>query len=371
MNIVSSGGHFQVYGDDVQTHDVLPAAFYNLEFHKMMGFFLTKRNEIIVNEDKIYGDTDIKTDKVMKSYSISERNFGVLLSGQKGVGKSLFVRVLARKAISANIPVIVVTTAIPGIQNFIASIDQDCVVIFDEFEKTFAKKEDWNPQDDLLSLFDGIDGGHKLFIVTCNSIEKLNSYMLNRPGRFHYHFALRAPSQEEVRSYLMDKVGSEHIDAINDVVALAGTIEMPYDYLRAIAFELNQGYSIKETMSDLNITRTDSMRFDLTIYFKNGEIYNAWSERIDVASHEFEWVRFRTLDKHRSIDVEFIPSLAHIVNGEYIIDEKIDVQTFDESDFDYLPEDQRAAAANAANQNVPLRIVLEKIPDHGPARFLV
>lgn len=371
MNIVSSGGRFQVYGDDVQTYNTLPAAFYNLDFHKMVGFFLTKRNEIVVNEEKIYGDTEIKTDKVMKSYSISERNFGVLLSGQKGVGKSLFVRVLARKAISAGIPVIVVNAAIPGIQDFISSIDQDCIVIFDEFEKTFAKKEDWNPQDDLLSLFDGIDGGHKLFVVTCNNLDKLSTFMLNRPGRFHYHFAMRAPTQEEVRSYLMDKVDNKYMEAINDVVALSGTIEMPYDYLRAIAFELNQGYSIKETMSDLNITRTDSMRFDMTILFKNGEIYNAWSERINIADHDFCWTRFRSIDKHRTIGVEYIPSLAHIVNGDYIIDDKISVDLVDEEDFDYLPEEQRAAAAKAANENKPVRIVLEKVPDYGPARFLV
>ena len=147
MNIVNAGNQFQVYGEDVKTYRQLPVGSYNVEFHKMRGFFLTERSDLTVTEEKIYGDSEYKVRKVMRSYYLSDRNFGVLLSGQKGIGKSLFVRLVAQKAIESGLPVIVVSSAVPGLAEFISSIDQNCVVVFDEFEKTFAKQEDWNPQE--------------------------------------------------------------------------------------------------------------------------------------------------------------------------------------------------------------------------------
>ena len=45
----------------------------------------------------------------------------------------------------------------------------------------------------MLSLFDGLDNGKKLFVITCNEVERLNAYLLNRPGRFHYHFVDCSP----------------------------------------------------------------------------------------------------------------------------------------------------------------------------------
>ena len=381
MNIVNSGNRFQVYGEDVKTYRELPVGSYNVDFHKMMGFFLTERHDLVVTEDKIYGNSNYKVQKVMQSYAISDRNFGVLLSGQKGIGKSLFVRLTAREAIAHKYPVIVVSQAIPGLADFISSIEQDCVVVFDEFEKTFAKQEDWNPQDEMLSLFDGIDGGHKLFIVTCNKLEDLSQYMLNRPGRFHYHFTMTPPSQVEVREYLTDKVDTKYQSAIDDVVNLAGVVDMPYDFLRAIAFELNQGYDLKEAMADLNITRVSSMKFDIKVYLSNGLCFEAWNERIDLSDHDMHWIRVkRYRDRTESgktdnwpteFSIEFTPSLAHMVGDEYIINERIQFPKWDEDDFYDLPEEEGKAMAALMNQQKVERIVLKKIPDYGPARYLV
>ena len=178
MNIVNSGSRYQIYGEDVKTYRELPIGSYDVNFHKMMGFYLTARHDLVVNEEKVYGNSEVKINKVLQSYRLmSNRNFGVLLSGQKGIGKSLFVRLLAEKAIAMSYPVIVVSTAIPGIADFLSSIDQDVVVVFDEFEKTFKPQEDYNPQDEMLSLFDGMDGGHKLFVVTCNELGDINKYI--------------------------------------------------------------------------------------------------------------------------------------------------------------------------------------------------
>ena len=375
MNIVNSGNRFQVYGEDVKTYRELPVGSYNINFHKMMGFFLTERNDLTATEEKIYGTSDYKVQKVMRSYANSDRNFGVLLSGQKGIGKSLFVRLVAIEGIKRGLPVIIVTAAIPGVADFISSIDQDCIVVFDEFEKTFAKQEDWNPQDEMLSLFDGIDGGHKLFIVTCNDLSQLSQYMLNRPGRFHYHFTMTPPSQDEVREYLTDKVLPQYQDAIEDVVNLSGVIDMPYDYLRAISFELNQGYPIKEIMSDLNITRANNLSFDAKVYLSNGLVYEAWTVRLNFSDHSSNYIRIKRYGEKgdkwpKEFGIDIIPSCAHLVGSEYIINDHLNMPRWDEDDFWELSDEDAKIMAETMNKVTIDRIVLTKVQDYGPARYL-
>jgi len=372
MNIVNSGNRFQVYGDAVKTYHALPVASYGVQFSDMSGFFLTHRDDLAVTEEKIYGKSNEKVAKVLRSYHIAKRNFGVLLSGQKGIGKSLFVRLLAQAAIQEGLPVIVVNTAIPGISDFLSSIDQNCVVIFDEFEKTFAKTKEYNPQDEMLTLFDGIEGGHKLFIVTCNNLSDLSPYMLNRPGRFHYHFSMTAPSQDEVREYLTDTVDPKYSEEIDQLVALSGAVDMPYDYLRAIAFELNQGYTLKETLNDLNISRADCLYFDIMAIRKDGSVYEAWREKIYMTDmNSVKWVSVRNFERKHQFGFSFTPALATIVDGEYVVTDGIDMDKWDEDDFYELPEEKRAAAAEAENSNPVVRVVLKKCPETGPIRFTV
>ena len=80
----------------------------------------------------------------------------------------MFARMLAEKGNKAGLPLIIVDMAIPGVADFISSISQECIVLFDEFEKIFREdsKDDEHPQEELLSLFDGVDSGKKLFVIT-------------------------------------------------------------------------------------------------------------------------------------------------------------------------------------------------------------
>lgn len=199
MNVVHSGDTYQIYGDALKTYEKLPIGTYEVNFSKFTGFYLSSHTDLSVSEDKIYGSTPAKVEKVLRGFRSVDRNFGVILSGRKGIGKSLFARQLATKAKEENLPLVIVSSYVPGIANFLSSIEQEIIVLFDEFEKTFADRDGCSPQEEMLSLFDGIDGGKKLFVVTCNEVNKLNSYLLNRPGRFHYHFILGNPTPDEIR----------------------------------------------------------------------------------------------------------------------------------------------------------------------------
>ena len=98
MNVVHSGDTFQIYSDALKTYDKLPLGSYEVNFHKMMGFFLKSHSDLEINESKIYGQIDAKVEKVLKGFSFVNRNFGIILSGRKGIGKSLFARQLSIRA---------------------------------------------------------------------------------------------------------------------------------------------------------------------------------------------------------------------------------------------------------------------------------
>jgi hypothetical protein len=275
MQIISSGNTFEIFDDTLKTYDKFPAQSYVVRFSKFKGFYLEKYVDMEINEDKIYGVHNEKVNKVINSFNNFNRSLGVILSGDKGIGKSLFAKLLANKAIENNIPLIVVDTFIPGIASYLESIDQEVMVLFDEFDKTFAdvKAEDGqaSPQTNLLTLFDGISGGKKLFVITCNDMNKLSDYIINRPGRFHYHFRFEYPNMQEVREYLTDKLDKKYYGEIDSVVAFSRRINLNYDCLRAIAFELNNGLSFKDAIADLNIINYNNYtRYNLTLHYKNG-----------------------------------------------------------------------------------------------------
>lgn len=290
MKAIKIGTKVAIYNDTVMTYNELPARLYIVRFDKMTGFYLDEYADIQIQEDKIYGEHMKKVQKVLRAYEKFDRNLGVILSGCKGIGKSMFAKLLSVEAVERGIPIIIVDQYIPGIALYIEEIDQNVMVLFDEFDKTFGdvkpSEGEVEPQAALLGLFDGMSQGKKLFVITCNDIRKLNDFIVNRPGRFHYHFRFEYPSADEIRTYLYDKLGKEHYHEIESIVAFSRKVDLNYDCLRAIAFELNSGESFHNAIEDLNIINLSQERYDFTIYFKNGSPMYARNRNIDFFSDE-------------------------------------------------------------------------------------
>lgn len=278
MNIVRSSGRLMVYGDDVETFDKLPVDAYKVGFNELIGFYLEKRQRFDPKEKKIYGNTREKVKKTLDSFEAYDRNFGVMLSGRKGVGKTLFAKLLSHDAMERGYPVITVDRGFNGVEGFLEDITQECVVIFDEFDKNFGDRYDdedafdASKQDSLLSMFDGLDGGKKLFVITYNEEYAVSDYLVNRPGRMHYHFSIGSLSAKDVEEYLSDNVKEEYSGGIQFVVGMSAMIPMTYDILKAIAFELNRGYSVEETLEDLNISK-ERVDYEITYTLKSGKVF--------------------------------------------------------------------------------------------------
>ncbi len=282
MNVVMCGSSARIYGEDVRTCKQLPVGTYDVCFSMNSGYSLSMRPDLVPNEDKIYGSHHKKIEKVIKTFDAVNRNLGIILSGRKGCGKSLFVRSLSQEVLKRGIPVLIVSGCFPGIADFISSIQQVVLVVFDEFEKIFSHTDDeHDPQDELLPMFDGMDNGKKLFVITCNDTGLLNDCLLNRPGRFHYHFDVENPAEDEIREYMSDNLLPEYHGEIESVVKLSAMTDVTYDFLRAIAFELNQGYHLSETMQDLNISNDDSPYFNVEVVFEDGRIFKSFERELD------------------------------------------------------------------------------------------
>lgn len=373
MNIVHSGETYQIYGNALKTYDKLPLGTYEVGFHKMMGFFLTEHADLVVSE-KVYGNSPAKVEKVLKGFSAVDRNFGVILSGRKGIGKSLFARQLSERAKDYNLPLIIVSYYCPGIADFIASIEQEVIVLFDEFEKTFADQDNCKPQEELLSLFDGVDSGKKLFIITCNEVHKLNSYLINRPGRFHYHFTLGNPNPDEIKEYMTDKLKPEYHGIIKKLISFSMNVDLTYDILRAIAFEINCGYSFEETLMDLNISKEGTPKYNIVVHFEDGHIRTVYGERINTYSTDRRYFWFNGKSGHSgdSMRLSFNPSdiVIDMDHAEMTLDPSLVDRYIDEDYFDMDKPEQKTRYEYLCNVLIT-KITFVKVVEDFAYKYIV
>jgi hypothetical protein len=362
MKIVNHGDIYNIYTDSINTYDQLPPQTYYVRFSERSGFFLEKGHEMCVGEDKIYGVHTEKVQKVMRTFGALSRNLGVILSGDKGIGKSLFARCLSVSARESGIPTVIVDTQYDCIAAFLESIEQEVLVLFDEFDKVFNKTE---YQTELLGLFDGISNGKKLFVITCNDHSKLSEYLLNRPGRFHYHIRFKYPTRNEIRTYLEDKVQQQYHDQIPGVISFAYKAKLNFDCLRAIAFELNMGVGYKEALLDLNILNTGrDIRYDADLIFDNGIVA---SSKLSLEDSEDEIIVY--LDDRKTgknyVDVTF--SAADIVVHD---DSECMYVPADKLRIDFDTRDSYKELVDAAKNANATRLVLKRIEDK-PIHFIM
>jgi hypothetical protein len=271
--------HRIISGNAISILDRLPAAIYELSFNKETGFSLNEVDNRFSIADKFYGEVQAITDRVLRTFDITEGNLGVLFSGPKGLGKSMTARNICAEAIRKNLPVILVTEHFENITPFIETISQSVVIVFDEFEKLYpdrrrTDRNDIDGQESLLNLFDSTLSGKKLFLLTCNDISDLSEYLLNRPGRLFYHFKAHRLSIDEITEYCADNLPSEMGGLIPEICSLGTRIaDFSYDMLKAVIFELKTYQcNLAEVKRVLNIEAQSRSAFNYAIHFKSGRI---------------------------------------------------------------------------------------------------
>lgn len=341
---IESGSSIRVYDSSVRTHTTLPLGTYRTRFNPREGFSLQRIADLSVGSERVYGDRDAKVEKIFSSYERTERSLGVMLSGDKGQGKSLFVRMIAERALEADIPVVLVTEDAEGIADFLDTLDE-CLVVFDEFEKTFPMgskrdmKDPRNRQNQFLSLFDGLSTAKRMYCLTMNEVEDVSSYIVNRPGRFHYHIRFDYLKPADVREYLTDNAPNASPEEIENAALFSRKVKLNYDHLRSIAFELNHGDTkFAEAIADLNIKAVEPSTYRVEAAFDNGVVL---SDEIPLNLFErSSEVRIVELTNgQRTFYFSFLPKHLTYLDDETIripVDKLLPADE-DEDDFDELP----------------------------------
>jgi hypothetical protein len=222
-------------GDNFAT--TLKPGVYEVNFNPMQGFSLRHAKAFSIPE-KVYGNVPTMASRILMTFADRKQSTGVLLSGEKGSGKTLLAKYLSAKAMAQGVPTILVNQPFHGPQfnSFIQSIDQECIVLFDEFEKVYRDQEE---KTGLLTLLDGVINTRKMYLMTCNDIYAIDSHMTNRPGRLYYAITFKGVGEEFILDYCNDRLWDKKW--LNDVVTVSKKFSaFNFDMLQALVEEVNR-----------------------------------------------------------------------------------------------------------------------------------
>jgi len=248
---MKSGNTFRIATkESMDLHEVLPAGNYVVKMDPFENFFIEQIEDFDV-PSKMYGDTLRNTDRVIESYWKREKSTGVMLVGEKGSGKTLLSKNICVEMAKQGVPTIVINAPWVGdkFNTLIQSIQQPCIVLFDEFEKVYNHDQ----QEALLTLLDGIYTTKKLFLLTCNDKWRVDMHMRNRPGRIFYMIEFKGLDPDFIREYCQDNlVNKSHIETIVNITSVFAAFN--FDMLKALVEEMNRyNETPQEAMRILNV----------------------------------------------------------------------------------------------------------------------
>jgi hypothetical protein len=249
---------------DESTIDItreLPAGNYTIKQDQMGNLFLEEIDAFSAPK-KIYGDTVRNVARILTTFADRPAATGVMLSGEKGSGKSLLAKMLSITAAQDGVPTIVINRPWRGdeFNTLIQTISQPCIVLFDEFEKVYDREE----QEEILTLLDGVYPTKKLFIITSNDSYRVDQHLRNRPGRIFYMIEYKGLEAEFIQEYCTENLNNkEYIDTIVKISAIFSAFN--FDMLKAMVEEMNRyNESPQEVLKVLNVKQE----------FDDGALYN-------------------------------------------------------------------------------------------------
>lgn len=316
---IKNGSRFDVSDSaNIDIRDSLPVGNYTVKYCEMSRKFYLDSVDSFSDLGKLYGDVQKRADRVLTTFLSRSVSTGVLLSGEKGSGKTMLARKICIDLAKQGTPTIIINSAFCGdeFNQFIQRIDQPAIIMFDEFEKVYDRED----QEKILTLLDGVYPTKKLFVLTCNDKYRVDSHMRNRPGRIYYSIEFEGLDRAFVQEYCEDNLINK--DNIQGVISLSGLFtNFNFDMLKALVEEMNRfNETAAEAVQMLNAkpTTEDSGSYRIEARDSSGKtvpLSNASWHGNPLRTSVFNmWTDFTDSDDDYSIDFD----LSCIVNADAI-----------------------------------------------------
>lgn len=243
-----------------------PGKVYDLKIRKQWGEVITQftlngemnlpKKVFTTKKDSLF----IK--RVLHSFNKDEKNTtGVLLTGEKGTGKTVTAKVIAEQA---NLPIVVIhpETVLTELNNFFKSFDDSVCILFDEVDKNFETR-------DLLTFLDGIQKtARKLVVMTANDTNRVDEFLKNRCSRVRYfrNYSMIEDAKEYAEMIAKDR-GLENVDEV--VNFIIDKIKFPSidnicSFIDEIVFTKELQLTLDEVLFFMNINVDEKMTEPIT-----------------------------------------------------------------------------------------------------------
>ncbi len=250
---IKSGSVFrQTSEENLELFRYLPLNNYVVKYNKINNYYYLEKTPLFQVPEKLYGNVEALCDRILTTYSARNTSLGVLLSGQKGSGKSLLAKLLS---VRSQKPTVIVNECFDDAEfvSFIQSIETPSVIIFDEFEKHY----DRDSQNSILTLLDGTAQSNHLYVLTANEKYRISLYFINRPGRVYYNIDYSEVDVTLLRDYISDNLNNQ--DYAEELFLLLCSINCNFDQVQSVVCEMNRyKESPREAMKWMNIEPSES-----------------------------------------------------------------------------------------------------------------
>ena len=224
--------------------------YYIQKDNKNKFFYSVKSADRFILPNKIYGNIEKIGIRVWNTFAVSKQSTGILLTGNKGSGKTILGEIICNLAIDRRLPVYVITEIEVDLEliAYLRSLSH-CVIFLDEFAKNVGSLM----MDKMLTMFSDVTASCKLFILTENSLYNISNYIKDRPGRIRYHLDFGKLSSDIYEDYINCNPIDPKFKKDLDVLYFKAK-EFSFDVLEAIVTEHRNfpTESLEELLTILN-----------------------------------------------------------------------------------------------------------------------
>lgn len=261
---------FMKYGNNVvpipagNQYNLEAGKVYDLNYNRYSGSFDLSLNGDLNMPAKIYeiANNTKFVNRVLDFFDkTGKQTTGVMLYGEKGTGKSLTAKLLARQS---NLPIFVVNESCRygDLNKFFKRFTTPVCCIFDEVEKNFNT-------ENLLGFLDGIEKtAKKLVIMTCNERNKTSKYLEDRCSRIRYAKSYTFENNLELLDCLLEDSSVKDKDAVRDFIrnrVSATSVDNITSIIEEIEYFQDSGESVEEIVSNMSITIKSSNSLPETV----------------------------------------------------------------------------------------------------------